>query len=77
MGLHIQDKKENTQTAEWINAQHSALCVLLVLGVITKHVSKIRSQEESKKGMHIHEPPEETISGWILESWFSVNCKSV
>ena len=72
-----------TEQLNWTEHSHLTESMLntlsassLSLGVITKHVSKIRMQGKREIRMHLHDSPEETISDWIMEYWFSDICKS-
>lgn len=51
------------QTSACTSAQCSAFRHQPTL-VITKHMSKIGRQGESKMGTHVHDPPEETTEEW-------------
>ena len=75
-----------TEQLNWTEHNHLTESMLntlsassLSLGVIPKHVSKIsmqgkreiRMQGKREIRMHLHDSPEETISDWIMEYWFS------
>ena len=64
-----------TQPSDWINAQHS-FCVLPILGGDYQACKQNQNAGEKEDQNAFDDSPEETISDWIMEYWFSDICKS-